>query len=53
MKEHCKNNRLPHLLMIVMHGETLWSQTAPQPMDDDDDESTIAFTVVDFYSQFN
>ena len=28
---------LPHLLMIVMHGETLWSP-ALQPMDDDDDE---------------
>ena len=27
-------SRLPHLLMIVMHGETLWSP-APQPMDDD------------------
>ena len=37
MKEQCKNNRLPHLLMIVMHGETLWSP-APQPMDDDDDD---------------
>ena len=24
MKEQCKNSRLPHLLMIVMHGETLW-----------------------------
>ena len=35
MKEQCKNSRLPHLLMIVMHGETLWSP-APQPMDDDD-----------------
>ena len=34
MKEQCKNSRLPHLLMIVMHGETLWSP-APQPMDDD------------------
>ena len=37
MKEQCKNSRLPHLLMIVVHGETLWSR-APQPMDDDDDE---------------
>ena len=36
MKEQCKNSRLPHLLMIVMHGETLWSP-APQPMDDDDE----------------
>ena len=27
---------LPHLLMIVVHGETLWSP-APQPMDDDDE----------------
>ena len=36
MKEQCKNSRLPHLLMIVVHGETLWSP-APQPMDDDDD----------------
>ena len=35
MKEQCKNSRLPHLLMIVVHGETLWSP-APQPMDDDD-----------------
>ena len=26
-----------HLLMIVVHGETLWSP-APQPMDDDDDD---------------
>ena len=37
MKEQCKNSRLPHLLMIVEHGETLWSP-APQPMDDDDDD---------------
>ena len=36
MKEQCKNSRLPHLLMIVVHKETLWSP-APQPMDDDDD----------------
>ena len=36
MKEQCKNSKLPHLLMIVVHGETLWSP-APQPMDDDDD----------------
>ena len=36
MKEQCKNSRLPHLLMIDVHGETLWSP-APQPMDDDDD----------------
>ena len=36
MKEQCKNSRLPHLLMIVVHGETLWSP-ALQPMDDDDD----------------
>ena len=36
MKEQCKNSRLPQLLMIVVHGETLWSP-APQPMDDDDD----------------
>ena len=35
MKEQCKNSRLPHLLMIVVHGETLWSP-APQPMDDDE-----------------
>ena len=35
MKEQCKNSRLPHLLMIVVHGETLRSPT-PQPMDDDD-----------------
>ena len=35
MKEKCKNSRLPHLLMIVVHGETLWSP-APQPMDDDE-----------------
>ena len=41
MKEQCKNSRLPHLLMIVVHGETWWSP-APQPMDDDeDDESEI------------
>ena len=40
MKEQCKNSRLPHLLMIVVHGETLWSP-APQPMDDDvDDDDT-------------
>ena len=32
MKEQCKNSRLPHLLMIVVHGETLWSPS-PQPMD--------------------
>ena len=38
MKEQCKNSRLPHLLMIVVHGETLWLP-APQPMDDDDDSS--------------
>ena len=37
MKEQCKNSRLPHLLMIVVNGETLWSP-APQPMDDDDDD---------------
>ena len=37
MKEQCKNSRLSHLLMIVVHGETLWSP-APQPMDDDDDD---------------
>ena len=36
MKEQCKNSRLPHLLMIVVNGETLWSP-APQPIDDDDD----------------
>ena len=47
MKEQCKNSRLPHLLMIVVHGETLWSP-APQPMDDDGwwwlyrDQSTVA-----------
>ena len=35
MKEQCKNSRLPHLLMIVVLGETLWSP-APQPMDDDE-----------------
>ena len=34
-KEQCNYSRLPHLLMIVLHGETLWSP-APQPMDDDD-----------------
>ena len=39
MKEQCKNSRLPHLLMIVVHGETLWSP-APQPMDDDDECQT-------------
>ena len=37
MKEQCKNSRLPHLLMIVVHWETLWSP-APQPMDNDDDD---------------
>ena len=37
MKEQCKNSRLPHLLMIVLHEETLWSP-APQRMDDDDDD---------------
>ena len=41
MKEQCKNSRLPHLLMIVVHGETLWSP-APQPMDDYDDDDDIA-----------
>ena len=40
MKEQCKNSRLPHLLMIVVHGETLWSP-APQPMDDDDSTSIL------------
>ena len=35
MGEQCKNSGLPHLLMVVVHGETLWSP-APQPMDDDD-----------------
>ena len=40
MKEQCKNSRLPHLLMIVVHGDTLWSP-APQPMDDDDDFITV------------
>ena len=40
MKEQCKNSRLPHLLMIVVHGETLWSP-APQPMDDDDDDDGL------------
>ena len=40
LKEQCKNSRLPHLLMIVVHGETLWSP-APQPMDDDDDSIGI------------
>ena len=40
MKEQCKNSRLPHLLMIVAHEETLFSP-APQLMDDDyDDEYT-------------
>ena len=42
MKEQCKNSRLPHLLMIVMHGEILWSP-APQLMDDDDDEGLVCF----------
>ena len=37
MKEQCKNSRLPHLLIIVVHGETLWSPT-PQPIADDDDD---------------
>ena len=37
MKEECKNSRLPHLLMIIVHGETLWSP-ASQPMDDNDDD---------------
>ena len=40
MQEQRKNSRLPHLLMIVMHGETLWSP-APQPMDDDDGDSEV------------
>ena len=43
-KEQCKNSRLPHLLMIVAHGETLWSP-APQPMDDDDVYSTTDETI--------
>ena len=38
--EQCKNSRLPHLLMIVVHRETLWSP-APQPMDNDDDDGGI------------
>ena len=42
MKEQCKNSRLPHLLMIVVHGETLWSP-APQLMDDDDDDDRKVF----------
>ena len=33
IKEQCKNSKLPHFLMIVVHGETLWSP-APQLMDD-------------------
>ena len=37
MKEQYKSSRLPYLLMIVVHGQTLWSP-APQPMDDDDDD---------------
>ena len=37
MKEEYKNSRLPHLLMIIVHGKILWSP-APQPMDDDDDD---------------
>ena len=37
MKEQYKNSRLPHLLMIVVHGETLWSPDL-QPMDDDDND---------------
>ena len=36
MKDQFKNSRLPHLLMIVVHGETLWSPV-PQPMGDDDE----------------
>ena len=40
IKEQCKNSRLPHLLMMVVHGETLWSP-APQPMDDDDDDDVM------------
>ena len=36
MNEQCKNSRLLQLLMIVVHGETLWSP-APLPMDDDDE----------------
>ena len=42
MKEQYKNSRLPHLLMIVMHGETLWS-LALQRMDDDDDDDESHF----------
>ena len=34
VKEQCKNSRLPHLLIIIVHWEALWSP-APQPMDDD------------------
>ena len=45
MKEQCKNSRLPHLLMIVMHGETLWSP-AMQPMDDDDDDDEPVLPVL-------
>ena len=34
----------PHLLMIVVHGETLWSP-APQLMDDDDDDDVETHTL--------
>ena len=44
MKEQCKNSRLPHLLMIVVHGETLWSP-APQPMHDDDGTNVKCYPI--------
>ena len=50
MKRQCKNSRLPHLLMIVVHGETLWSP-APQPMDDDD--CTIYIIIVAAFIYIN
>ena len=37
IKEQCKNSKLPHFLMIIMHGETLRSP-ALQLMEDDDDD---------------
>ena len=40
MKEQYKNSRLPHLQMIVVHGETLWSP-APQPMGDDEHNVSV------------
>ena len=45
MKEQCKNSRFPHLLMIVVHEETLWSP-AQQPMDDDESNTELNYPYI-------